>query len=137
MLDKEKIRWMTQASIYEKEQGKKDLKRNSYFLSDYIRVHLIENIVWVTVAYLLIAVLYALYDLDNIMNMLVDLEIVGLAQQIVAAYVVLLAVYSVISVALYWVRYRSSIKRVKRYSRILHHIRVLAEKDDDVQREKK
>ena len=45
MLNEEKIRWMTRASIYEKRQGHTDLERNEYFLGDYVRLHLLKNMI--------------------------------------------------------------------------------------------
>ena len=59
MLNEEKIRWMTRASIYEKRQGHTDLERNEYFLGDYVRLHLMKNMIGVTVAYIRISSEYA------------------------------------------------------------------------------
>ena len=47
MLNEEKIRWMTKASIYEKRQGRIDLGRNEYFMGDYARLHLLNNCVYI------------------------------------------------------------------------------------------
>ena len=60
MLNEEKIRWMTKASIYEKRQGRIDLGRNEYFMGDYVRLHLLKNGISLTIAYILLAGLYFL-----------------------------------------------------------------------------
>ena len=64
MLNEEKIRWMTKASIYEKRQGRIDLGRNEYFMGDYVRLHLLKNGISLTIAYILLAGLYAVYKID-------------------------------------------------------------------------
>lgn len=66
MLNEEKIRWMTRASIYEKRQGHTDLERNEYFLGDYVRLHLMKNMIGVTVAYILWVGLYAVCKIEDI-----------------------------------------------------------------------
>lgn len=66
MLNEEKIRWMTKASIYEKRQGRIDLGRNEYFMGDYVRLHLLKNGISLTIAYILLAGLYAVYKIEEI-----------------------------------------------------------------------
>ena len=75
MLNEEKIRWMTRASIYEKRQGRTDLERNEYFLGDYVRLHLLKNGIGVTVAYILLVGLYVVCKIEDIFTMAANMQL--------------------------------------------------------------
>ena len=75
MLNEEKIRWMTRASIYEKRQGHTDLERNEYFLGDYVRLHLMKNMIGVTVAYILMVGLYAVCKIEDIFALAANMQL--------------------------------------------------------------
>ncbi len=50
MLNEKKIRLMTRTAIYEKREGKEDLKVNSYCGSDYVRFNMLKTLIGVTIA---------------------------------------------------------------------------------------
>ncbi len=129
MLKEEKIRWMTKASIYEKREGRTDLKRNEYFFGDYVRIHLLKNLICVTIAYILLAGIYALYKIEDIFMMAANLQISTLLKEMVLIYLIIVIIYTAIGIILYSWRYQSSRKRVRRYYRILRHIDKIGEQD--------
>jgi hypothetical protein len=119
MLNEKKIRWMTRASIYEKYDGREDLRHNDYFLSDYVRFGTLRNLVGVTLAYLFILGIVALYNLDSILTMAANLKLGLLIREIVLIYVVLLLIYAGISIIFYAWQYQSGKGRVRKYYRML------------------
>ena len=122
MLNEEKIRWMTKASIYEKRQGRIDLGRNEYFMGDYVRLHLLKNGISLTIAYILLAGLYAVYKIEEIFDMAANMQLGLLLKEMLLLYIILLVIYTGIGIVYYSWQYQSSRKQVKKYYRILRHI---------------
>ena len=91
MLNEEKIRWMTKASIYEKRQGRIDLGRNEYFMGDYVRLHLLKNGISLTIAYILLAGLYVVYKIEEIFDMAANMQLGLLLKEMLLLYIILLA----------------------------------------------
>lgn len=137
MLDEEKIRWMTRASIYEKREGRKDLRRNEYFLGDYVRINLLKNLVSVTVAYILLLGLYVLYKMEDIFAMAANLQLMVLLKEILLIYLILVIIYTGVGIIFYAWQYQTSLKRVKKYYRILRHIDKCGEKDGQIREDKR
>ena len=118
MLNEEKIRWMTKASIYEKRQGRIDLGRNEYFMGDYVRLHLLKNGISLTIAYILLAGLYAVYKIEEIFDMAANMQLGLLLKEMLLLYIILLVIYTGIGIVYYSWQYQSSRKQVKKYYRI-------------------
>ena len=137
MLNQEKIRWMAKASIYEKRQGRTDLKRNEYFLGDYVRTHLLRNLVSVTVAYALLLGLFAVYKMEDIFAMAANMQLMVLLKEVLLVYLILVILYTGVGIILYVWQYQSSLKRVKKYYRILQHIDQCGEQDGQMREDKR
>ena len=137
MLNEEKIRWMTKASIYEKRQGRIDLGRNEYFMGDYVRLHLLKNGISLTIAYILLAGLYAVYKIEEIFDMAANMQLGLLLKEMLLLYIILLVIYTGIGIVYYSWQYQSSSKQVKKYYRILRHIDQCGEKNVRTQEDKR
>lgn len=137
MLNEEKIRWMTKASIYEKRQGRIDLGRNEYFMGDYVRLHLLKNGISLTIAYILLAGLYAVYKIEEIFDMAANMQLGLLLKEMLLLYIILLVIYTGIGIVYYSWQYQSSLKQVKKYYRILRHIDQCGEKNVRTQEDKR
>ena len=137
MLNEEKIRWMTKASIYEKRQGRIDLGRNEYFMGDYVRLHLLKNGISLTIAYILLAGLYAVYKIEELFDMAANMQLGLLLKEMLLLYIILLVIYTGIGIVYYSWQYQSSSKQVKKYYRILRHIDQCGEKNVRTQEDKR
>ena len=129
MLNEEKIRWMTRASIYEKRQGHTDLERNEYFLGDYVRLHLMKNMIGVTVAYILMVGLYAVCKIEDIFALAANMQLMVFLKEVLLVYLILALIYTGIGIIYYAWQYQSSHKQLKKYYRILRHIDQCGEKN--------
>ena len=122
MLNERKIRLMTKLAIYEKKEGKEDLKLAKYYKGDYARMQAWRTGIAVTVAYVflvLIAVVYkAEYFLDNAFT--IDYEALG--KKILGVYVIVLAVYVITAMLGYSIKYSESRKKLARYFRMLRKL---------------
>ena len=130
MLHIRKIRWMTQASIYEKHEGKIDFSRNSFFISDYVRYHLWKNILGATVSYILILGIWCVCSLEKIMNQIASLAFDQTLRQILLIYAVVLIAYIAVSIVLYAWQYRKSLQRMRKYYRMLKLIEKYGQEEE-------
>ena len=67
MLNVEKIRLMTQLSIFEKKQGKDIRETSSYYRNDYISRKIVHAVVRYTLCFLLIVVIFVTLQLESIL----------------------------------------------------------------------
>lgn len=115
MINEEKVKVMNKLAMYEQGEGRKYLPVSKYYRSDYIGLALIKNFFLVTIGYALIlagvAVYYGEYLLDNIHKM----DLISMGIGIVAGYVAVLVVFSILTYIQYSVKYYCAKKSVKKY----------------------
>ncbi len=121
---------MTRMSIYEKHEGKEDLRFNKYFKSDYARLQVLRTLVSVSIAYIIFALLFVLYNLEYIIDNVLTLDYPALGKQILGGYIVVLAVYLIGSLVGYSLKYQFSRKRLKKYYKLIRELREIY-KDED------
>ena len=114
MLKEEKIRLMTKLARYESGEGKEELRIARYYRSDYIGLHLIRNFFLVTIGYILLIVLYLLRNGMEILDTIYTLNLLGMAVGWIGGYVILLAIYSVLTYTVCSLRF-SKAKKMERY----------------------
>lgn len=115
MLNVEKVRIMTKLASYEKKEGKKYLPVSKFYRSDYIGLALIKNFFLVTIAYVLILAVVAGYFAEELMENINKMNLIGVGIGLVALYLVLLVLYSLLIYVLYSMKYNRAKKSVKNY----------------------
>lgn len=115
MLNEDRIRLMTQMASYEENEGKKDVSINGYFRGDYISFQLLKSAIYATVGFALAVVMYILHDLETFLGDFYKMDVVEFFKGILSKYVLVLAIYMVISYCVYAYRYSRSKKYVRRY----------------------
>ena len=106
---------MTQMAAYEEGEGKRDLATNGYFRGDYISFQLLKSAIYATVAFTLAVAMYVLYDLETFLEDFYKMDVVEFMQGILSKYILVLAVYMVISYCVYAYRYSRARRHIKRY----------------------
>ena len=130
MIDNSKVRIMTRMSIYERHEGKEDLKFNKFFKSDYARLQVLKTLVWVTIGYLIVVALVALYKLEYLIDNALTLDYPDMGKTILAYYRVVLAVYLIGALVGYSLKYQFSRKRLKNYYRLLKSLKEIYSEED-------
>ena len=119
MLNEERIRSMTKLARFEEGIGQEALQINGMYRSDYIGMALIRNFFAVTIGYVLILGLLALYYLDFLMNELHHLNLAVLIAEIALGYVIVLVVYTALTYIVRAIQYERAKKRVQGYDQEL------------------
>ena len=115
MLNEQRIRLMTQMAAYEENEGKNDISINGYFRGDYISFQLLKSAIYATVGFALAVVMYVLYDLEAFLEDFYKMNLVEFLQGILGKYVLVLAIYLVISYFVYAYRYSRAKRYIKKY----------------------
>lgn len=118
-------------SIYEKHEGKEDMKLNKYFKSDYARLQVLKTAVSITFAYAIFVVIVCLYRLEYIIDNALTLDYPAIGKEILAVYIAVMAVYLVGSLVGYSIKYQISRGRLKKYYRLQKKLREIYEEEEE------
>lgn len=129
MLNEERILLMTRMAVYESGEGKKNGAIGSYFRGDYIGLQVLKAIISATISFVLVCAVLVLYNFDKIMDSLYDIDLFGAAKKVIIAYLVVVAVYAVISYLIYSFMYKKARKKQKSYAANLRRLSEMYQKE--------
>lgn len=130
MINEEKVKIMNQLAMYETKEGRKYLPVSRYYRSDYIGLALIKNFFLVTIGYVLILAAIGAYNAEYLLNNVHKMNLVSLGAVVVAGYVVVLAVYSILMYIQYTVKYHRAKKSVKNYYSMLTRLEKIYSREE-------
>ncbi|MCP1108690.1 hypothetical protein [Ohessyouella blattaphilus] len=116
MIDKRKVQLLTKLSMYEKNEGKEDIKVSDYYRKDYISYNVIAQLLWMTLAYVMIWALVALIILQGSKENLDLTLMIILGLLALGGYLILLLVYGIGSYQFYSKKHARARHRVKQYN---------------------
>lgn len=122
MLKEEKIRLMTRLAIYENREGKKTKRIAKYFRGDFVSWNVIKTGLSVTIAYVVLVALWAVYTMEELLESITTLDVMDLAQNILLRYLGILAVFIVISYVVYTLRYEKAKRSLKKFYKNLRRL---------------
>lgn len=96
---------MARTAMYEKHDGRKELKNARYYRGDYIGMHMLFAGIGVTGGYLLTLALICVYRFEYIVNNLTNIDYRRLGSTLIVTYVLLLIVAQVIAYFVFSIRY--------------------------------
>ena len=129
MLDKERIKAMVKLSFYEQGKGKDYLRISGYFKKDYVSFNTLLTGLWVSVGFVLIAGVYGIMEIENILAELSMETFIALVREVVIAYLAVLIVFCVISSLVHRQRHKNAKRHVKNYYRDLGHLEKITAKE--------
>ena len=129
MVNMRKVRLMTKLAIYEKKEGKEDIRLGNFFRRDYVRLKNLQNIVIVTIGYLLILGMIGTYRMEYLIKEAVNLDYVGIGKLILGVYVIIITIYVMIALVGYGLYYDYSRKKLSKYFRMLRLLRSMYQEE--------
>ena len=132
MVNVRNVRLMTKLAIYEKKEGKEDIKLGKFFRRDYVRLKILHNIVAVTIGYLLVLAMIIAYQMEYLIREAVNLDYIGIGKTILGAYVIVVTVYVMTAMVGYGLYYDYSRKKLAKYFRMLRRLRSLYQEEDQL-----
>lgn len=135
MLSETKIRLMIRLADYEQNQGKIDLERTKYFKLDYIRHEILKTIVSVTGAVFLSLLLIGMYHIEFLITNALELDYAWIARYFFASYLLVLFLFSLVTVSVSSIRYEASKNRVKEYYSTLQELILFYQDEEEGSKE--
>lgn len=135
MLSEEKIRLMIRLADYEQNQGKIDLSRTKYFKLDYVRLQIMKTLVSVTGAVFLVVALVGMYHMEYIVTNALELDYPLIARYFIVIYVLLLLLFSFVTISVSSIQYEASKNRVKEYYSTLQELIAFYEEEEEDSKE--
>lgn len=127
MLDEKRIRIMTRLALSEEKHGKENFNIGKYYKSDYIRYSLLKTILAVTFGYVLILGMIALYHAEYLIANVARIDYRALGIYILGIYLLILVVYSGITVLISVVKYAKAARFEKKFGNVLGMLHKLYE----------
>ena len=109
-----KIRRMAKIEQFTSGDAQGYLKIARYYRSDYLGLHLIRNFFLMTIGYILLIALYLLRNGVELLDNIYTHNLPGMAVSWIAGYVILLAVYTVLTYVVCSLRFAKA-KKMERY----------------------
>ena len=129
MLDRRRVKLMTEMALYEETLGKEDFKVSDYYRKDYVSMHILTSFLWVTVGYVCLGAIVALSCLDFLMEHMSMGVIVTLGAAAVIGYLVTVVVYGALASHIYGKKHKRARQRVKMYHHNLTRLLKMYEKE--------
>lgn len=130
MINNRKVRLMTRLAMYEKKEGKEDIRLSRYFRRDYVRAKLINNLIAVTIGYLLVLLMIGAYRMEYLIREAVRLDYIGIGKTILGIYIIILTIYTMAALIGYSLYYDYSRKNLAKYFRMLRRLRSIYREED-------
>ncbi len=122
MLNEEKVKLMTKLAIYEKREGKSDFKISKYFRTDYIGLNVINSAIVATLVYLAVVGCIVLDNIEKLLIEITQMDLLSVGKTLLIWYVVAVAVYVLLSVLFYNVKYFVTKKKLEKYDEDLRSL---------------
>lgn len=130
MVDKDKLYRMIALARFEKKNEDKALRINKNYEQDYTSYALIRNFFLTTIAFVLLLVVFVMYNMDFWLSNLNNLNFQPLLIALILGYLIMLGIYSVIAFTLARLRYTRAANSVREYTRELDRLgRIYREED--------
>ena len=133
MIDVSKVRMMTRLAVYEKQQGKKELKMHRFSMRTYLSLKLIGSFFAVTVAYVLGAALYMMRYYSNIMTEGLAFSYGGILKNILIVYGIVMIINLIITFVIKRKRYIKMLKSIRQYDKSLFALKKYLDKEEQLQ----
>lgn len=122
MIDKKKVRLMTKTAIYDKKYGEEDIRITGYYQKDYSSINTWITLIWVTVGFALLAVLFFLGGGESLIEGITVVKLIIILAITLGLYLSLLIIYGIGAGAFYRKKHIRAKRRMKKYIRELSRL---------------
>ena len=124
MINEEKVKEEFNLARIDERYPKEMARVGRHFRWDYVAAQILWSILGGTVCFVLVAVLWGMWNADSLMADINSLDYIGMAMTLMSYYVVFLGGYLFLTLLVYFFRYGSEHRIMQEY---LSHVRKLGE----------
>lgn len=129
MLNESKVKMMTKMAIYEKHEGRRELKTARYFKTDYVALGILNTIIASTFAYVLIILLIALCNMQWLTDNVNKIDYASIGSRFVIYYIIYILFFSVLGGFVYAKKFDASRKDIRKFFSRLNKLETFYAKD--------
>lgn len=129
MIDAKKVKLMTRMASYENNEGKEDLRISAYYRKDYVSLHTLYSIIWVTVGYGCLVLLMGVCMFDTLMESASMGLLISMGVLVIIGYFAVVVIYAAVSHVIYNKKHQRARMRVKKYNHDLTRLLKIYEKE--------
>ena len=122
MVNVDRVKHQCGIAFYEQQEEKRNRGVSRYFRSDYIGKEVIKSIFTGSIAYFVMVALWAMANVEAVLQSVNDWSIINTIVVIACIYVAFLATYLLMTYVIYVMRYAKGKKKLERYK---DHIKAL------------
>ena len=115
MVNEERVKQLYKIAIYEQTEEKKTRQTGLYYRSDYIGKEVVKSFFSGSIAYMIMAVLWVMSNLDLVMHQINTLEIIDTVVVMIVLYVLFMMLYMFATALVYYLRYKKYRKQLDGY----------------------
>ena len=119
MLTKQRLQLMISLADFKQSHINTTMRVTKYYRNDYVAVQLVKNFFVTSIAYLILLGFFAVYHLEFLLTNMNNLKMGRLAAVLLIIYLVMLAVYSVITYVIARIRYARAREKAEDYDQKL------------------
>ena len=128
MVDEERLFLMTRMASFEENEGKKTIPICEFFRSDYVGLHILLSVVYITVAYALVTAVYLFCGMESFLSNFYRTDFISFGKELLQKYVIVLGVYILIAFLVYSYRYTVAKKSTRTYQKALKRLSSMYDK---------
>lgn len=113
---------MTKLAHFEQKNRNFLRDAENYYRSDYIGIHLLKNLIRITLAYFIGAGLWACYHMDSLLKKLNTMDIRETGMRLVISYGIIAVLFLMLTYVIYAVRFYRMEKKLLSYRNMLERL---------------
>ena len=113
---------------FEENEGKKTIPICEFFRSDYVGLHILLSVVYITVAYVLVTAVYLFCGMESFLSDFYRTDFISFGKELLQKYVIVLGVYILIAFLVYSYRYTVAKKSTRTYQKALKRLSSMYDK---------
>lgn len=134
MINEERVKELCHMAVFDEHSAGQCRQMGEYYMWDYVGKELVKSFFTGTIAYLLLLLLWGMYNSRMLIDMLNGPDLKALVGWGLLLYVVFLVVYLVLTAIIYCVRYVYGRKKLRRYAEHLKKVRKMYNREDRMNR---
>ncbi len=130
MVNEERLRHMIKISRFDTFDGKECRPMTQYARKDYISLQLLRSFVTGTICFGLLLGLWGVYSMQTLMEQINSMDIRGFLTTLLTFYVVFILSYLIATYIVFYVKYTTGRRKVKRYYSSLKKVNQMYEREE-------
>ena len=130
MINEERVRELYQMAVYDENEDKKCHPMGEYYIWDYAGKEIVKSFFSVTIAFALLVALWVIGDMAAAIAFVNSADLMNLVIRLVLIYVGFMAIYLLVTVFIYSIRYAEGRKQLRKYAGHLKKVRRMYHRED-------